>query len=134
MWECRERNIAVRAAMPSLVVQVKGEPEIPVELAQLTFDVIAGEERVTAAEELAQHQSSITREQPPVFSDRSLDQQRVRDRVVVSRVVTKNAQPACEAAEHRIGDEAPHQRGSVHDEERPSLFVLRSRCGWNSTP
>ena len=46
-------NIAVRTAIRSSVSQVKVNLEFPVELVQLAFDIIADNERVTTADELA---------------------------------------------------------------------------------
>src|SRR5512135_3634721 len=79
------------------------------ELAQLTFDIIACDQRVTTAEELALHQTPIACEQPAVFAECALDQHGVCDHLFVRRVVAENAQPAREATEHGIGHET-HDR------------------------
>lgn len=76
------------------------------ELSELFVEVIADDQRVPATEELAKHQVTVAREQPPVLSDRARDQDIVCNDLFVSRVVTENAQPAGESAEHGIGYEA----------------------------
>lgn len=86
-------------------VQVK----VQLELMQLAADDITEEERVTSAEELAQHETAIAGEEPSTFLQRALHQRLVGDDLLIGGVIAENAQPACQAAEHRIGKE---RRGS----------------------
>jgi hypothetical protein len=101
-----EHDIAVCTAIPSVVVHVKIKLEIPMKLTQLLFEIVADDERVTTAKNLAFNQVPVAREQPPVFPERAVDQRLVRDIPLVCRIVSEYAQPAREATEHRICHEA----------------------------
>jgi hypothetical protein len=100
-----ESRIAVGAAVPSSVAHVEIDLKISIELTQLLFEVIAREQGVTPAEDLALSQVPVAREQPSILTERSLDQRIVGDDLVISRVVAKDTQPARKATEHRVGDE-----------------------------
>lgn len=60
---------------------------------------------MTATENVPLSQVPIACEQPPVFAERAIDQPLVGDILFIGRVVSENAQPACEATEHGIGHE-----------------------------
>ncbi len=105
-WNGNERDVAIRTTIVPPTVHIEIELEIPMELVQLSFDYIARDQGMPTAEEFAQHQASIAREQPTMFAHYILDQRLVGDCLFIRCVVTENAQPAYEATEHRIGDEA----------------------------
>lgn len=112
-----ERDIAVRTAIPSLVVHIKIDLEILVELTQLFFEVIADDEGVTTTKDLALCQVPVACEQPQILAEHAFDQHIVCDHLFVSRVVAENAQPARKATEHRISHEAYDRLWAV--EARP---------------
>jgi len=101
-----ERDIAIRAPIDSGVVRPQIEFEVLVELPQLAFKVIVCDQGTPATNHFAFRQPSVTSEQPSGFLDGPLNQRLVRNHLLVGRVVPKNAQPACQTAEHRIGYEA----------------------------
>src|SRR5574340_442015 len=96
-------------------VQVK----VQLELMQLAADDITEEERVTSAEELAQHETAIAGEEPSTFLQRALHQRLVGDDLLIGGVIAENAQPACQAAEHRIGNERLYR----NEKWRPAPLV-----------
>lgn len=53
--ERHEEVVAIRASIASLVVHGQIDREVLVELTQLTYDIVADDQRVTTAEELAKH-------------------------------------------------------------------------------
>ncbi len=101
-----EESIAVRAAIPSLVMRLQFDVELPMKLAELAFKFVACDQGVTAAEEFTLGQVSVASKQPPILSDHALEQGIVPDDLFVGGVVAENAQPPGEAAEHCIGHEA----------------------------
>lgn len=100
-----EDDVAIRAAIVPLSVHVEIDPEISMELMQLSFDDIACDQGAPATEKLAQCQTPISREQPTLLAYRSLDQCFVRDYLFIRCVVAENAQPACQTTKHGIGYE-----------------------------
>jgi hypothetical protein len=115
-----EGDVAICATIVPLSIHVEIDLEVLIELAQLSFDHIACKQGVTTAEELAEHQASIAREQPSVFAERALDQYLVGDGLFIRCVVTENTEPARKAAEHGIGHETRRQMASlvipIHEE------------------
>lgn len=104
--ERREHNVAVRTSIPSLVVRLELDFEVLAELAQLAIEIIAHDQGVTTTEDLALCQAPVAREQPSILTERSFDQDIVRNDLFIGRVVAENAEPARKATEHRVGHEA----------------------------
>lgn len=94
------------------MVHVEIELEVAMDLVQLSFDLVAVDQGMAATEQLPQRQTPIARQQPSIFAERALDQRLIFNDLFVSRVITENAQPACQTAEHGIGNEA---RGILSD-------------------
>ena len=105
-----EEGIAIRAAIPSLVIRLQFDMELPMKLTELAFKFVARDQGVTATEEFALGQVAVASKQPPILSGHALEQGIVPDDLFVGGVVAENAQPSREAAEHCIGHEA---RGGI---------------------
>lgn len=97
--------IAVRTTIAALITHVEVDLKVPVELAELTVEVITDDQRVAAAEHVALDEVSVARQEPPILPEYTLDQCIISNDLFVRRVVPKDAQPTREATEHRIGHE-----------------------------
>jgi hypothetical protein len=71
--ERHQNGVAIRTSIVSMIAHAEIDLDLPVELAQLTFKIVADNQRVPAAEKLAKHQASVAREQPPILPERPLD-------------------------------------------------------------
>lgn len=133
-----EDDVTICTTIVPLMGHVEIDLEVPMELAQLSFDQVAHDQGMPTTKELAQCQTSISCKQPAMFAHHTLDQCFVRDHLFVGGVVAENAEPACEATEHRIGHEALDRLGwflrAAHQQDRFFLLRVRPRFGQNPTP
>lgn len=131
-------NIAIRTAIVSLMGHVEIDLEVSMELTQLSVNFIACDQGMPIAKELTQCQTPISCKQPAMFAHHTLDQCFVRDHLFVGSVVAENAEPACEATEHRIGHEALDRLGwflrAAHQQDRLFSLCVRPRLGQNPIP
>ena len=71
----------------------------------------------------------IPRKKNPLFGKREMDQPRVVERGIVGRVVTEDAEPAREPAEHRVGDKSRGRTGSgVHPQSVARDLISKKRA------
>ena len=71
--ERHQNGVAIRTSIAAMIAHVEIDLDLPVELAQLTFEIVVDNQRVPAADKLAKHQASVAREQPPILPERPLD-------------------------------------------------------------
>ncbi len=101
----REDRVAVRAAISPLVAHVDLDLAFLVELPQLVLEMIARNQRAAASQHLPLRQISVAGEEPPMFAERSFDQDLVGNDLLIGGVVAQYAKPAGQFAEHGIGEE-----------------------------
>jgi hypothetical protein len=71
--ERHQNGVAICTSIAAMIAHVEIDLDLPVKLAQLTFEIVVDNQRVPASEKLAKHQASVAREQPPLLPERPLD-------------------------------------------------------------